>query len=95
LLVGGILGGVASFLIYTNVAALVGRWDIFNVTSRIDCICLACFPSWKESKVGICDDCLLSVAVYCSFKLLGQLMYCHETLIWTLCHWRIQQCYAF
>lgn len=25
LLVGGILGGVASFLIYTNVAALVGR----------------------------------------------------------------------
>jgi hypothetical protein len=27
LLVGGILGGVASFLIYTNVAALVGRWD--------------------------------------------------------------------
>ena len=25
LLIGGILGGVASFLIYTNVAALVGR----------------------------------------------------------------------
>lgn len=25
LLVGGVLGGVASFLIYTNVAALVGR----------------------------------------------------------------------
>lgn len=28
LLVGGILGGVASFIIYSNVAALVGRFSL-------------------------------------------------------------------
>ena len=55
LLVGGLLGGVASFIIYTNVAALIGRSisqesldrinaelesDIMVILFYISCLCL-------------------------------------------------------
>jgi divalent metal cation (Fe/Co/Zn/Cd) transporter len=41
LVIGGILGAVASFIIYSNTAALVGRWVITDVkmdTGRL-CVC--------------------------------------------------------
>lgn len=52
LLVGGLLGGVASFIIYSNVAGLVGRSVfVFNLLSSLLCFLLLFFGVWLLNEI--------------------------------------------